>query len=181
MTAAAVAVRDTPGKASPSGLVVDSVSRWGVGPVSFTAAPGTFVAITGRHGAGKSSIIGVVAGFDKPDGGRVLLDGDNVHTMPRERLESRVGWLGGVIPKPGRARRTIPALVVGDDPEAPIVIEQEFITFAAYGPTAEERRLNERLVPLLATIRFLCDQGAIVVVGTRHRVLVRAADRVVRL
>ena len=167
------------GEKTHGGLVVDGLCRYGTGALSFTAEPGTFTAITGRSGAGKSTIVGCIAGFDKPDEGRVLLDGVNVHEMSRARLERSVGWVGAVIPDPRRARRSIPRLVVGDDPEAPFVVEHEaavnVLTFLRQTP------LDERCAPLLAAIRILCDQRAVVVVATGHRTLLAASDRVVTL
>ena len=166
---------------SAPGLVVDAICRRGVGPVSFEAEPGEFVAINGPASSGKSTLAGIVAGFVKPDKGRVLLDGVDLHSLDDADLGRRVGWLGAVIPGPRRKQRTIPPLIIGDDVEAPFVVEQEFVPFNVLAAQAERRRLDERLVPLLATIRFLCDQGAAVVVATTHRVLVKAADTVVRL
>lgn len=101
--------------------------------------------------------------------------------MPRARLERRVAWLGAVIPKRGRAKRPVPPLIVGDDPEAPLAVELERVPIMPFAAQAELARLDQRLVPLLATIRFLCDQGAVVVIGTTHRLLVKAADLVVEL
>jgi len=43
--------------------------------VSFTAFPGTVMALVGSSGSGKSTIIGLVAAFHKPTAGRVLVDG----------------------------------------------------------------------------------------------------------
>ena len=157
------------------GLQVDAVCRYGVGPVSFEARRGEFVVVTGGDRTGKSTVVGVVAGFDRPDAGRVLLDGDDVREMTRARLESRVCGLGAVMPGPGRAQRTIPPLIVADEPDAP---------FSAGWPNAfvaAARGLPRRLAPLLYTIRFLCDQCAVVVVGTHSRHLIHAADQEVTL
>jgi len=156
-----------------SGLHVDAVCRRSVGPVTIAAAPGTFVVITGPGSSGKSTVVGVVAGFDRPDAGRVLLDGDDVHAMSRARLESRVGGLGAVLVTPGRAKRTIPPLVVGDEPDAPFERSENAFVAALEQP--------RRLTPLLRTIRFLCDQGTVVVVGTHSRHLIHAADQEVKL
>ncbi len=60
----------TDGANTATGLRVDGVRRYGIGPVSFTAEPGTFVVVTGGDQTGKSAILGVVAGFDRPDSGR---------------------------------------------------------------------------------------------------------------
>ncbi|WP_300009175.1 ABC transporter ATP-binding protein [Pseudonocardia sp.] len=43
--------------------------------VSFDVAPGEFVAVIGPSGCGKSTLFNVVAGLERPDAGRVLVDG----------------------------------------------------------------------------------------------------------
>jgi NitT/TauT family transport system ATP-binding protein len=43
--------------------------------VSFTVARGEFVAVVGPSGCGKSTLFDVVAGLERPDAGRVLVDG----------------------------------------------------------------------------------------------------------
>jgi ABC-type nitrate/sulfonate/bicarbonate transport system ATPase subunit len=46
--------------------------------VHLTVAPGEFVAVVGPSGCGKSTLFDVVAGLERPDGGRVLVDGVEV-------------------------------------------------------------------------------------------------------
>jgi ABC-type lipoprotein export system ATPase subunit len=50
--------------------------------VSFTLEPGELVLLTGPSGAGKSTLLNLIAGFDEPDGGRILVDGEPVASMP---------------------------------------------------------------------------------------------------
>jgi ABC transporter len=90
-----------PARAKGEGLVVGHVSRRGVGPISFRAAPGQFVAVTGPAASGKSALIGLLAAFDKPDSGTVTLGDDDVHALDEAELGRRVGWLGAVIPHRG--------------------------------------------------------------------------------
>ncbi len=45
--------------------------------VSFDVSPGEFVSVIGPSGCGKSTLFNVVAGLERPDGGRVLVDGDD--------------------------------------------------------------------------------------------------------
>jgi putative hydroxymethylpyrimidine transport system ATP-binding protein len=61
-------------------LVLDDLTKaYGDLPVldgvSLTVAPGEFVAVVGPSGCGKSTLFDVVAGLERPDAGRVLVDG----------------------------------------------------------------------------------------------------------
>ena len=47
--------------------------------VTLTVEPGTFCAIVGPTGCGKSTTLGMVAGLDKPSGGQVRVDGKPVN------------------------------------------------------------------------------------------------------
>ena len=50
--------------------------------VSLTIAPGEFFALLGPSGSGKTTCLRLIAGFDQPDGGRILLDGEDVTDVP---------------------------------------------------------------------------------------------------
>jgi putative ABC transport system ATP-binding protein len=63
--------------------------------VSMSVAAGEFVALYGPSGSGKTTLLELIAGLCIPDGGSVLLDGRNVHTMKhRESDEYRLRELG---------------------------------------------------------------------------------------
>ena len=53
-----------------------------VDDVSFAVEPGEFFAMLGPSGSGKTTCLRLVAGFDTPDSGQVLLDGADVSSMP---------------------------------------------------------------------------------------------------
>jgi len=53
-----------------------------VDDVSFTVEPGEFFAMLGPSGSGKTTCLRLVAGFDTPTRGEVLLDGTDVSTVP---------------------------------------------------------------------------------------------------
>jgi putative ABC transport system ATP-binding protein len=44
-------------------------------------APGEYLAIMGDSGSGKSTLLNLIAGLDRPDGGRVLFDGIDLATL----------------------------------------------------------------------------------------------------
>jgi len=60
--------------------------------VSFAAAPGTTTALVGSSGSGKSTLISLVMAFNRPTGGRVLVDGRDLAEVKlmdyREQLAS---------------------------------------------------------------------------------------------
>jgi ABC-type multidrug transport system fused ATPase/permease subunit len=59
--------------------------------VSFDAPPGTVTALVGSSGSGKSTIIGMVCAFNKPDEGQILLDGQDLSTLQLEGFRSSLG------------------------------------------------------------------------------------------
>ena len=56
-----------------------------VGPVSFDIARGEIVALLGPSGSGKTTILRLLAGFETPDAGRIVVEGDEVSRMPPAR------------------------------------------------------------------------------------------------
>jgi spermidine/putrescine transport system ATP-binding protein len=57
-----------------------------VNDVSLEIAAGEFFSMLGPSGCGKTTTLRVIAGFEEPDAGRVLLDGDDVtFTSPKRR------------------------------------------------------------------------------------------------
>ncbi|MBC8028261.1 MAG: ABC transporter ATP-binding protein [Steroidobacteraceae bacterium] len=53
-----------------------------VDDVSFSIEPGEFFAMLGPSGSGKTSSLRLIAGFDAPTAGKVLLDGTDVSAVP---------------------------------------------------------------------------------------------------
>jgi sulfate/thiosulfate transport system ATP-binding protein len=82
--------------AMDSGIVVkDLDKRFGtfhaVDGVSFTAREGAITALLGPSGSGKSTVLRMIAGLERPDGGRIWVDGEEQTTSaPQER---RLGFV----------------------------------------------------------------------------------------
>ena len=50
--------------------------------LSLSIAGGSFVALLGASGSGKTTLLRLIAGFEAPDGGRILLDGADLDGIP---------------------------------------------------------------------------------------------------
>jgi putative spermidine/putrescine transport system ATP-binding protein len=50
--------------------------------VSLSIAPGEFFALLGPSGSGKTTCLRLIAGFDRPTHGKILLDGEDVTAIP---------------------------------------------------------------------------------------------------
>jgi phospholipid/cholesterol/gamma-HCH transport system ATP-binding protein len=82
-------------------LQLDRVSKWFgekqvLDRISFSVAKGTGVVILGRSGTGKSVTLRTIIGLVRPDSGRVLVEGEDVCGMTRQRLNEvrqRIGFL----------------------------------------------------------------------------------------
>lgn len=60
---------------------------------SFSVTPGQTVFIKGTNGSGRSTLLGLMAGFYTPDVGSITIFGDEARTIDRSRLSQLVGYL----------------------------------------------------------------------------------------
>jgi ATP-binding cassette, subfamily B, multidrug efflux pump len=72
--------------------------------LSLVAEPGQTIAIVGPTGAGKTTLVNLIMRFYELDEGSIVLDGNDIATIPRRELRSNIGmvlqdtWLfGGTI------------------------------------------------------------------------------------
>ncbi|MEV7827229.1 ABC transporter ATP-binding protein [Microbacterium enclense] len=61
--------------------------------LSFRVEPGQTVAIVGPTGAGKTTLVNLIMRFYELDGGRILLDGQNIADLRRDDVRSRTGMV----------------------------------------------------------------------------------------
>lgn len=72
-----------------------SPERLALDDVSFNVAAGEVVALVGESGAGKTTITRLLLGFETPEQGRVLIDGEDANKIKLETLRS---WIA-VVPQ----------------------------------------------------------------------------------
>lgn len=90
------------------GLSLSRSKRTVVRGVSLSVGRGELVALVGPNGAGKTSLMQVVCGLLKPDGGRVRLEGADLVTLgPRARARTLA-----YLPQDGSVAWNMPALEV---------------------------------------------------------------------
>ncbi len=75
---------------TPGSLSLENVSRTfdghaAVSDVSFTVAAGELLALVGASGSGKTTTLRIAAGYEVPDSGRVLLDGEDITRLPPQK------------------------------------------------------------------------------------------------
>jgi putative ABC transport system ATP-binding protein len=103
--------------------------------LALTVRGGEYVAIIGESGSGKSTLLNLIAGLDRPDAGRVLIDGtdiaaldDTARTLVRRR---RLGFVF-------QAFHILPHLTVAQNVALPLVLLGE-------APQPREQRAAELL------------------------------------
>jgi len=85
--------------------------------LSFRVARGEIAALLGASGSGKTTLLNLLSGIDTPDGGRVLIDGTDVHAQGEpQRTLFRRRHIGFVF----QFFNLIPTLTVGENIALPM-------------------------------------------------------------
>ncbi len=85
--------------------VIDVVKSFPVGGgevtilkgISFDVKPGEFVSIVGPSGNGKSTLLNMITGIDRPSGGAVIVTGREIHRMSENNLAAWRGQHVGIV------------------------------------------------------------------------------------
>lgn len=65
----------------------------GLDNVTLSVHPGEKVGLVGRSGAGKSSLVNLLLRFRDPEGGRILIDGQDVAGVTQDSLRAQIGMV----------------------------------------------------------------------------------------
>jgi putative ABC transport system ATP-binding protein len=94
----------------------DSLIR-AVDGISISIPSAEFVALLGTSGSGKSSLLNLIAGLDRPTSGAVLVEGSNLAALSREALaRHRLRTVGMVF----QSFNLIPSMTVMENVELPL-------------------------------------------------------------
>lgn len=117
---------------------VDKIYRTPAGTVdalrklSLTIAAGEFLAVMGPSGSGKTTLLNCLSGLDDIDGGRVLVEGNDLHEMSdARRSRHRAEKMGFIF----QAFNLIPVFTAAENVELPLLL--------AGVPAADARRRAE--------------------------------------
>lgn len=88
--------------------------------VSLDVGRGDFLALAGPSGSGKTTLLNLIGCIDKPDSGRILIDGVDVTPVPLHRLAStRRDTLGFIF----QTFNLIPVLTAYENVEYPLLLQ----------------------------------------------------------
>ena len=73
------------------GFSYPGAERWAVRHLSFTLHAGEVLALVGENGAGKTTVVKLLARLYDPDEGRILLDGHDLREYDIEQLRAHIG------------------------------------------------------------------------------------------
>lgn len=88
--------------------------------ISLTVEAGDFVAVMGASGSGKSTLLHLIAGLTRPDAGKVLVDGEDLYSMPDSRLTAFRRRKVGIV---FQSFNLIPALTAIDNAMLPLLAD----------------------------------------------------------
>jgi ATP-binding cassette, subfamily B, multidrug efflux pump len=78
---------------SPHRLASSSHEEWVLRHISFTIPRGSSLAIVGATGAGKTTLVNLLARVRDPDEGAVLIDGHDIRELPLDQLRRGIGYV----------------------------------------------------------------------------------------
>jgi putative ABC transport system ATP-binding protein len=85
--------------------------------ISFSAQGGEFIALLGSSGSGKSSLLNLIAGLDRPTSGEIQVDGRSLSELSSEELARYRRHSVGIV---FQAFNLVPSMTVAENVELPL-------------------------------------------------------------
>ena len=101
--------------------------------ISFEADKGSFIAIVGRSGGGKSTFLSILSGLLKPDSGSVLFEGSDLYALDDDKLGQLRNESFGIVPQDHMVLKNF------------TVLENILIAREMYGRECDEEAVEELL------------------------------------
>ena len=87
--------------------------------IDLDVSPGEFLALMGPSGSGKTTLLNLIAGIDKPNGGRIEIDGKNIAGLNEKQLAKwRARHVGFIF----QLYNLIPVLTAFENVELPLLL-----------------------------------------------------------
>lgn len=80
---------------------------------------GDFLALMGPSGSGKTTLLNLIAGIDRPTGGKLIIDGVDIATLSRSKLAD---WRSGHIGYVFQLYNLVPVLTAYENIELPLLL-----------------------------------------------------------
>ena len=103
---------------------------------------GEFITITGSSGCGKTTLLGLLGGIDKPDSGKVYLDGESLYDASDDRLSDiRAKKIGFVF----QNYSLLPTLTAAENIRLPCLISGKSFSKFYFDELCEMLEITHRL------------------------------------
>ncbi|HEY0901311.1 MAG TPA: ABC transporter transmembrane domain-containing protein, partial [Micavibrio sp.] len=76
------------------GFYIHAQNRWVFNKVNLHVKQGMCIHISGGHGAGRTTLLNMIAGIYRPSDGQILIEGQPIQNYDREELGHKVGLIG---------------------------------------------------------------------------------------
>ncbi len=87
--------------------------------ITLSVPKGEFIALMGPSGSGKTTLLNLIAGIDKPDAGKVLIDGIDITAMNESQL---AGWRAHHVGFVFQFYNLLPVLTAFENVELPLLL-----------------------------------------------------------
>ncbi len=104
------------GEASDAGLEVQALQG-----LDLTVAEGEMIGVVGASGSGKSTLLNILGGLDRPDGGRALVNKQDLGKLSQRKLDQYRRETVGFVWQYG-ARNLIPYLTAAENIQLPMTL-----------------------------------------------------------